>query len=410
MHVDAERRQGLRRMRALATSLLAVAAVIYALTLNEGGGLAYLHATAEAAMVGAIADWFAVTALFRHPMGLPIPHTALIPTRKNMLARSLQDFVTENFLNEAVVRTRVADAQVCRRLGGWLIEPEHSTRVVTEVAALLRTGLAQISDDDIDYLIRHELLPRLADEPLAPLAGQLLGDLVEDGAHHGLVDLLLNEAHRWLTDNEKSFADAVRTRAPWWSPTWLDDKVAIRLHSEVKAWVGDIESDPDHHARRALDDLLVQLARDLREDEDTIARAQRLTARLMVQPQVAETGLSLWKALSRTLQTTLTDPSSALRIRAIDRLQALGVRMCEDGDLQNRLDSHACDLAAFVVGRYGDELATVITDTIERWDGREAAGRIELFVGRDLQFIRINGTVVGGLAGLLIYTVAQLVR
>ena len=218
---------------------------------------------------------------------------------------------------------------------------------------------------------------------------------------------VLSEAERWLSENEESFSDAIRTRAPWWSPTWLDEKVATRLHHEVLAWVRDISADPRHHARRALDDLLRQLADDLQHDDATRERAERLKTRLLLQPQVAETALSLWKALSRTLQTTLTDPDSALRARAVDRLRELGEQMHTDEELQRRLDAHASDIAAFVVSRYGDELATVITDTIERWDGREAAGRIELFVGRDLQFIRINGTLVGGLAGLVIFAVAQ---
>ncbi len=402
-----ERRRGLRRMRAVASSLLVLAAVVYVATLHRGGGWGYVHATAEASMVGAIADWFAVTALFRRPLGLPIPHTALIPTRKNLLARSLQDFVAESFLNEQVVRTRVRDAQVSRRVGGWLAQPTNSERVVAEASALLRTGLANISDEDVDYLVRTELLPRLVEEPLAPLAGQLLADVVADGAHHGLVDLVLSEADRWLSANQVAFSEAIRTRAPWWSPTWVDERVAGRLHVEVLAWVREIRDDTGHHARRALDDLLAQLAGDLQHDDDTRERAERLKARLLVQPQVAETALSLWRALSRTLQGTLADPDSALRARAAERLRALGAQMTSDPALQERLDGHAADLAAFVVGRYGDELATVITDTIERWDGREAADRIELFVGRDLQFIRINGTLVGGLAGLVIYTLAQ---
>jgi uncharacterized membrane-anchored protein YjiN (DUF445 family) len=406
---DDERRRALRRMRGVATSLFLIAAVVYVATIDRDGGWAYVHAAAEASMVGAIADWFAVTALFRHPLGLPIPHTALIPTRKDMLARSLQDFVTENFLSEAVIRTRVADAQVARRIGGWLSEPDHGRRVVTEASSLLRAGLARVNDEDVDYLVRTELLPRLAAEPLAPLAGQLLGDVVEEGAHRGIVDLVLSEADRWLAENELAFSAAIRTRAPWWSPTWLDERVARRLHQEVLAWVRDISADQNHHARRALDDLLEQLAHDLQFDDETRESAERLKARLLVQPQVAETALSLWRALSRTLQTTLADPHSALTARALDRLTGFGVHLREDHALQTRLDGHAADLAAFVVTRYGDELATVITDTIERWDGKEAASRIELYVGRDLQFIRINGTIVGGLAGLLIYSASQLV-
>ena len=405
---DVERRRGLRRMRSVAFGLLVLAAVVYVLTLHRGDPWTFVHATAEAAMVGAIADWFAVTAIFRHPMGIPIPHTALIPTRKRMLARSLQEFVGENFLHEAVVRRRVADAEVSRRLGQWLAEEEHSRRVVSEAATLTRAALSRLDDDDLEALLGGELLPRLADEPLAAIAGQLLADVVDDAAHVGLVDLVLDEAHRWLVVNKETFGRVVRTRAPWWSPTWLDEKVADRLHLEIVAWVADIRADRAHSARAAFDDLLRKLATDLQHDPDTMHRAERLKARLLGQPQVLETAMSLWRAFRRALDVTLGDPESGLRRRAAVKLAAFGVTLQSDRALQQRLDTRAADVATFIVNRYGTELTTVITDTIDRWDGREAARRIELHVGRDLQFIRINGTVVGGLAGLVIYTISRL--
>jgi uncharacterized membrane-anchored protein YjiN (DUF445 family) len=403
---DAGRRRGLRRMRAVALSLLLFAAVVYLLTLHTSGVGPYIHATAEAAMVGAIADWFAVTAIFRHPLGLPIPHTAIIPTRKASLARSLQDFFTANFLAESVIRTRVADAQPSLRLGAWLTEPANSSWAVDEASTLARTVLEKIRDADVAVLIETELLPRLAAEPLSEVAGRLLQDVVDEQAHHGLVDLALAETHRWLSGNEVAFATALSTRAPWWTPQWLDEQVIRRLHSEAIAWVADIRDDPHHHARRALDDLLKQLADDLQHDPDTIERAERLKRRVLSQPQVAVTATSLWNALRRALLESLEAPDSAVKARAVAGLSAFGARLGTDEALRTRLDAYAADAAAFLVERYGTELTTVITDTIDRWDGKEAAGRIELFVGRDLQFIRVNGTLVGGLAGLLIYTVS----
>ncbi len=405
---DVERRRGLRRMRAVALSLLLVAALVYVLTLHAHGAWPYVHATAEAAMIGAIADWFAVTAIFRHPLGLPIPHTAIIPTRKAALARSLRDFVTDNFLAESVVRARVADADVSRRIGIWLTEPANSTWVVNEAATLARTVLTKISDEDVAVLIESELLPRLADEPLSEVAGRLLQDVVAEKAHHGLVDLALTEAYRWLTGNEPAVVAALSSRAPWWTPVWLDEQVTHRLHAEATAWVADIRDDPDHQARDALDDLLTQLADDLQHDADTIERAERLKRRVLGQPQVAVTATSLWNALRRAFLDSLTSPDSAIKARAVTSLAAFGHRLADDEGLQVRLDGYAADAASFLVDRYGAELTTVITDTVDRWDGREAADRIELFVGRDLQFIRVNGTLVGGLAGLLIYTVSVL--
>jgi uncharacterized membrane-anchored protein YjiN (DUF445 family) len=405
---DEARRRGLRRMRAVALTLLLLAAAVFVATLHADGGWAYVRATAEAAMVGAIADWFAVTALFRHPLGLPIPHTAIIPTRKDALARSLQDFVTDNFLSEDVVRSRVAAAKVSRRAGEWLSVEKNSAWVVDEAIVLVRAALGRVDDKEVAVLIETELLPRLAEEPLSQVVGRLLEDVVAEDAHRGLVDLALSEAHRWLTSNREAVSAALETRAPWWTPKWLDDRVVRRLHAEAVAWVADIRDTPDHPARAALDALLRQLASDLQHDPATIERAERLQRRVLGAPQVVTSAVSLWNAVRRSLLEALETADSAVRTRAVRALTDFGSRLQADAALQARLDTMAQDAAAFLVDRYGHELTTVITDTIERWDGREAARRIELHVGRDLQFIRVNGTIVGGLAGLAIYSLGRL--
>ncbi|MBA2641095.1 MAG: DUF445 domain-containing protein [Nocardioidaceae bacterium] len=406
---DEARRRGLRRMRQVAVGLLLLAAIVYVGTLDRGGPWPYVHATAEAAMVGAIADWFAVTALFRHPLGIPIPHTALIPRRKQALGVSLQEFVTDNFLVEHVVRDRVTAAGIAGRVGSWLADPAHRTRVVDEGARLARLGLDRIGDDDVAALVEHELVPRLLDEPLSPLVGNLLAEVVRDGAHHGLVDLVVVEVHRWLLVNEETVAAVVGTRAPWWSPGWLDQQVGQRVHTELLGWVTDVRDDPRHEARQALDALLGRLANDLQHDPDTMDAAEQLKRRVLGQPRVVTTATALWNAVRRALVTSLADPDSAVRARAHVQLAALAERLRDDAELRTRLDGYAADLAAFVVTTYGNEITTVITETVDRWDGDEAARRIELHVGRDLQFIRINGTLVGGLAGLVIHTLTQLV-
>jgi len=404
---DAVRRRGLRRMRTLAVGLLLLAGLVYVATLDRTGAWDYLHSAAEAAMVGAIADWFAVTALFRHPLGIPIPHTAIVPTRKNALARSLEEFFTENFLAEPVIRDRVARAQVSRRAGTWLAEERHSARVVQELSRMARRVLDRV-DDDITALVTDEVLPRLADEPLSGVAGQLLQEVVNDQAHRGMVDLALAEAHRWLVANPEAVARAIETRAPEWSPKWLDDMVSRRIHRELVDWVEEIRDDQHHAARVALDHLLSDLARDLQSDPATIERAERLKRRMLQTPQVATTVISLWQAVRRALLVSLDDPDSLIRTRAVTALAAFGRRLCSEDSLHERFDGYAADAAAYVVETYGTEMTTVITDTIERWDGREAARRIELHVGRDLQFIRINGTLVGGLAGLVIHALTRL--
>jgi uncharacterized membrane-anchored protein YjiN (DUF445 family) len=407
---DERRRVALRRMRTLAVALLLFAATVYLLTLGQDGFLGFVNAGAEASMVGAMADWFAVTALFKHPLGLPVPHTALVPTRKDELGRSLEEFVGANFLQESVIRDRIALARMSERIGHWLVEPENSKRVVDEVAAVLQVGLSRVRDEDMAALVEDALLPRFREEPISPIAGSLLEEIVRDGAHHGLVDLAFEEAHRWLLDNEETFTDVVGERAPWWSPQALNERVTHRVYIEAVAWVDDIRKDPYHHARTALDSVLAKLANDLLHDEATQERAERLKERVLDHPQVVVTATSLWNAFRTALLNALADDDGPLRHRAVLELSAFGARLVTEEELRERLDGHAADLAVFVVGRYGDELTAVITHTVDRWDGKEAARRIELYVGRDLQFIRINGTIVGGLVGVLIHAVTVLVH
>ncbi len=402
---DEARRRGLRRMRTIAVSLLVVAAVVYVATRGQDGWLGFVNAGAEASMVGAMADWFAVTALFKHPLGLPIPHTALVPKRKDDLGRGLEEFVGENFLQEGIIRDRVAAATISLRIGRWLSDPVNARRVVDEAAELASLGLGKVTDEHIRGFVQDALVPRFREEPIAPLLGGLLDEVVRDDLHHGLVDLAVDEVTQWLVEHPEQFAVVLGERAPWWAPPRLNDAVTKRLYREIVEWLLDIRHDPDHHARQALDSMLRQLAHDLQHDPDTQARTEQLKERLLDHPQVLTSAVDLWNALRHALQASLADPEGAVRQRALGELSAFATRLADDPDLRKRLDLMAADAAVFAVERYGAEVTAVITSTIERWDGKEAARRIELHVGRDLQFIRINGTIVGGLVGVVIHAI-----
>jgi uncharacterized membrane-anchored protein YjiN (DUF445 family) len=407
---DAERRRGLRQMRTVAVSLLLFAAAVYVVTLDQDGFLGFVNAGAEASMVGAIADWFAVTALFKHPLGLPIPHTALIPKRKDDLGRGLEDFVGENFLQEEIIRDRIAAATISARVAAWLANEDNARRVVDEVAELAVLALGKVRDDHIASLVNDALVPRFREEPISPLLGGLLDEALRDDLHHGLVDLTLAELHDWLRENPETVQEVLGERAPWWAPDRLNERVTARIHLEMVRWVGDIRDDPYHRARQALDSMLRQLAHDLLQDPDVQARAERLKNRLLEHPTVISSGISLWNALRRALTGSLADPQGAVRLRLMQETRALADRLSADEALRARLDAMAADLAVFAIDRYGAEVTAIITHTIERWDGKQAAERIELHVGRDLQFIRINGTIVGGLVGVLIHTISVLIH
>lgn len=403
---DADRRRALRRMRTVATSLLLVAAVVFLLTLHQSGFLGFVNAGAEASMVGAMADWFAVTALFRHPLGLPIPHTALIPRRKDDIGHSLEEFVAENFLAEEVLRERMAVIQPAGRAGAWLAQEANARVLVDEVSTVAAAGLRRVRDDHIAELVHDVLVPRFAEEPIAPLLGGALEGALADDLHHGLVDLALVELHGWLVANPETVTDVLGERAPWWIPPALREPAAARIHVEIVRWVAEIRDDPYHRARSALDQLLAELADNLQHDAATQERAEQFKLRLLEHPQVLATSIDLWDAFRRALTTALQDDTGALRARLVDEVTRFGARLSTDAALRQRLDGIAADSVVYVVQRYGKEATAVITHTIERWDGREASERIELHVGRDLQFIRINGTIVGGLVGVLIHAVA----
>ncbi|KQX75916.1 hypothetical protein ASD10_12475 [Aeromicrobium sp. Root472D3] len=407
---DAARLRGLRRMRALALSLLVLAAVVYVLTReHDTGWLGYVNAGSEAAMVGAIADWFAVTALFRHPLGLPIPHTAIIPNRKESLGESLQEFVADNFLKEEVIRERIGSAGVSRRAGEWVIEGRHADRIVREGSRILADALSHVRESDVAAVIQEALIPRLEEEELSPVVGQLLDEILRDGAHHGLVDLAVDELARWLDHNHDEVAALIENRAPSWTPQWLDKRVSTWVHEQVVEFVAEIGRTPDHNARQALDSWLRELAQDLQHDPDTMARFERLKVRMLTQPRVSTTSIQLWDALRRAVIGSLGDETGLLRTRATEEIERLGHRLIDDEQLSSRVDTTISNVAAYAVNNYGHEVATIISATVNRWDGKETADRIELHVGRDLQFIRINGTVVGGLAGLVIHAISTVI-
>jgi uncharacterized membrane-anchored protein YjiN (DUF445 family) len=405
---DLVRRRGLRQMRAVALSLLVLAAVIYVLTLHDTGAWGYVNAASEAAMVGALADWFAVTALFRHPLGLPIPHTAIVPTRKDSLAESLEQFVTENFLSEEVIGEKMRTAEVSRRAGEWLAAGNHAERIVEEGVRTVGAALPKLGDDDVTAFVRGSLLPRFAEEPLSPIAGHFLGSVVDDGAHHALFDLLMVEVYDWLADNRELLADVVGPRAPRWSPRWVDSIVVDRIHREALAWLAAVRDEPAHPARKAVDRLLIKLADDLQNDPEMMERFEAFKRRMLTHPDMGTSLTAVWDAARTALIGAISDPEGPLRLRATQTIKDLGKRLQTDEPLMAKVDTRAAEAVSYVVRTYGTEIVSIISDTIERWDGREAAARIELHVGRDLQFIRINGTVVGALVGLIIHTFSQL--
>lgn len=409
---DAERRIALRRMRMVATGLLVAAAVLYLMTLRPSreGWLGWVNAGSEAAMVGALADWFAVTAIFRHPLGIPVPHTALVKKRKNELGRSLQQFVTNNFLTIDVLSERVAEAQLVERAAVWLEQADNRRRLIGQAVRGGKAALARVDDKAVEELVNSTVLPRLRQQEVSPMLGRLLGDVVTDGSHQQLVDVLAREMHAWLQRHPDAARQVIGERAPKWSPSWLDRQVVDFGYNQALEWSMAVRMQPSHPFRKAVDGYLAKLAEDLQSEPKVMAKAETIKERLLANSSVPGAVVEIWHSLRGAVDTALDDEDSQVWRHADRALAGFAERLRHDPELRERAQARVDDALVFLVETYGEELATVISTTVDRWDADEASKRIELFVGRDLQFIRINGTIVGALAGLAIHAVSQLVR
>ncbi len=415
---DDQRRRDLRRMKTWPLLLLVLAGLLFIIGWWQAAQpdaswiWGYVRAAGEAGLVGGLADWFAVTALFRHPLGIPIPHTALIPTKKDQLGDSLGAFVRTNFLNPEAVRTRLADANPARMLGTYVSDQQHRARLVAEAASLATTAVESVSDADAQLLVRNLVFQQAAAYAWGPPAGKVLEAVVTDHGHDAAVDVLFRAAHDWARDNEADLIDLVADRGPgqgFFLARAAHEAVGRRAYSELMRWLTECMNDRNCPTRRTLDAWLISTATRLREDPELITRVELFKQKLLVSPEAHEAIGSLWPSFKRVALEALADPDSDVRLRADDYLAALGDRLVTDPEFQDLTNRRIADAVGYLVERYGDEAALLISETVARWDATEASRRIELQVGRDLQFIRINGTVVGALAGVAIHTIGLLV-
>ncbi|MDN5807372.1 MAG: DUF445 domain-containing protein [Brevibacterium sp.] len=408
---DQERARGLRKMRTLALSLLILATLIFLSThifTDNTGIWGFVSRASEAAMIGAIADWFAVTALFRHPLGLHIPHTAIIPRKKDTLGASMSAFVAANFLHAEAVSTKIRSAQVSRRAGEWLSRSDNRDLVVDRAAGGLEYVLARINDESVVALTRNVIIPRLVATRKTPVLAQLLRQIVLDGAHHKLVDLIVAEAYSWLSDNPQVIDEIVHNRAPSWVPDFVNEQLSNRLQREVLGWVADVRDNEYHKARQALDAWLVDLSDDLNAETPLSEKAEVILNDLLSQSGVVDSVLEIWTSLKQLLRQAIIDPDGEVRGRISELIGEFAQRLQNDSDFAATIDDRIATTAGDLAESFGPEIASVISDTIERWDAKEASERIELYVGKDLQYIRINGTVIGALVGLVIHTIIVL--
>ncbi len=405
----AVRARALAAARRRATAVLAGVTVLFVAVTAAGVNgtlLGYVQAGAEASMVGGVADWFAVTALFRRPLGLPIPHTALIVERKDQFAATLGQFVQENFLNGDVLAERVRSARLVPRLAAWLADKANAARFAGRAADLVVTVAETLRDEDVQRVITAELTRAVDAVEVAPLAGRALRVIIAGGHHAELFNAVLSGADSYLAGHKAELRELFEAESPRWVPDAVYRRVFDRLYTRLRQRLAAMAADPDDETRRQFEEWIASLPGRLETSPELRERGERLKRDVLGSPGLRDWSSSLWQKAKEVLRTQAADPESELRRRLADALVAAGRRLGSDYRLQEGLERMVASGARALADQFHDELADLVTGTIERWDAAETSSQLELLLGRDLQYIRINGTVVGAGVGLALHAIA----
>ena len=398
-------------MRRTASGLIVLMAALFLWSgryLDVHPAWGYLHAFAEAAMVGGLADWFAVTALFRRPLGLPIPHTAIIPENKDRIADTMAGFLRDNFLTPAVVGRRMGSMNLAQAVGSYLADPRatQDSRIRAGAGELAVEVLESLDPERLGTQVRTGLKTQLAKLEVAPLLGGMLEAMIADGRHRPLIDKIIRWAGLVLEDNETLVRDMVHKRAnAVLRFTGLDERLANSVLDGLYKLLAEVLVDPDHPLRSKIEEGLQDMAHGLREDPDMRERIERMKQELLENPAIGDWWQGVWERLRANLIESIRSSNGSTGHDYIgETLGELGAALRDDERLQRQVNRFARRTAVGVATRYGDQIVRLVSETVKRWDAQTITDRVESAVGRDLQFIRINGTLVGGLVGMTIHT------
>ena len=406
----------LRGMKWIALALLAGAAMLYAVATTMQGrhpAWGYVAAFSEAAMVGSIADWFAVVALFRHPLGLPIPHTAIIPSNKDRIGANLATFICVNFLSTEQVLATLRSFNAAERLANWLADKRHAAQAATHLGDALRYVLGTFDDERVRHFFGSVVLERIEKIDAARLAGQLLDVLTSDRRHQGIVDATLRKLASVL-DNEplkERLAEVLAGEVNYLRFVGLDAKLGryatTKLIAGVIRLLGEMADDPAHPLRLRFDTFVAGFVTRLRDDPELRARVEAIQRDLLAQPAFAAFVHTLWSDMLDWMRADLARDDSVLRSRAADALRGVGEKLQVDAGMQGWINDQLLQAAPRWIERYREDIRRYIVERVGDWNAQEMTQELERNIGRDLQFIRVNGTLVGGLVGLLIHAATQ---
>lgn len=407
MNQDPVRLEELRKMKQLATALLIFVTFVYILSAyyeSHYAWIGFVNATSEAAMIGAVADWFAVTALFQYPLGLKIPHTAIIPTRKNEIANQFGDFVQANFLSEDVITEKVRNMHPSQQVASWIVQPDNAEAVADQITTGLAGIVKVINDDDVQTMIEKKVEDKILSTSFAPIISDLLAFITSGRRQQDLFDGAVSMGLYLLEDSDRDIRERVEQETPWWFPGSVDKAIYARIVRSVSKMLYEMQVDIYHPVRVRLVNMMNEFMSDLRESEDIKGKEVAIKQDLLKTPAVVEFTGSLWRDIKEVLVNQSENPDAELKKAIEQAVITFGQSILDDPALAAKIDGWAEDSAKYLIDTYGHEVAGLISDTIEGWDPDATSQRIEEQIGKDLQFIRINGTIVGGLVGLLIHS------
>ncbi|MBL4681482.1 MAG: DUF445 domain-containing protein [Pseudomonadales bacterium] len=408
---EQEKTVELAKMKRLATGLLCLMTIIFVVSHyfhDEYTWVGFIEATAEAAMIGAIADWFAVTALFRHPLSIKIPHTAIIPNRKDAIAEQFGEFVQQNFLSEDLISKKVQSMDLSRRVAAWLSESKNANAVAEQMTAGLAGVVRVMNDNEIQSLIERKVEDKIRTTSFAPLIGDLLSFISSGRRQQEMFNAFANIGLNLLEVGDKDIKETIETQTPWWFPGSLDKAIYKKIIRSVSKSLYEMQVDIYHPMRVRMIEMSNEFMEELKSSEDIKQKEITIKEDLLKEPAIRDFTQSLWKDIKQSLLEQSQNPDAELKKAIHDAVIHFSDSILEDDSLAKKIDGWADDSARYLIQNFGHEVANLISQTIEDWDPNAASERIELQIGKDLQFIRINGTVVGGLAGLIIYSITYL--
>ncbi|MCD0478595.1 DUF445 domain-containing protein [Chryseobacterium sp. LC2016-29] len=411
MNDEAKRKQ-LRKYKAFATGLFVLMAIIFIITTIlqktlDSHWIGYVRAFSEAAMVGALADWFAVTALFRHPLGLPIPHTNLIENSKEKLGDNLGSFVVSNFLSPKTIRPYIQKIKISNFVGEWLTKERNQETLIKNLSDIVLDILNKLDDSEVSHFISKKVSEMTNDIQLNKILGNGIIYLLDKNDHQKIVTNLSKQIKEYLIENDEMIQERVKKGSYSFIPSFVDNKIADKIASGLSDFFREVEEDTNHEIRGLITKKIYEFSNDLKENPKWNDEFKTIKNDFLKKDKLEEYSNDIWLSIKKTLNNELQEEESSLKKYITKNLNEFSQNLKTDENLQNKIDHWVRVTAYKYILKNAHQAGNLISSTVGNWQGKELSEKLELEVGKDLQFIRVNGTLVGGLVGLIIYTISH---